>query len=81
MKKIRLATIAKGVQEFIAEDALGASLLLKTEGYTPTGFSMVPMHVAEIRGMPIFKELCGPMYDGDGWVRYEDAETNRVLSM
>lgn len=34
----------------------------------------------EILGQPIFSNFCGPMYDGDGIVRYEDADTNNLLS-
>lgn len=34
----------------------------------------------EIQGAPIFENFCGPMYDGDGVVRYEDLEANQVLS-
>jgi len=34
----------------------------------------------EILGMPIFDKLAGPMYGGDGVVRYEDADAYKVLS-
>lgn len=34
----------------------------------------------EIAGQPIFEGLAGPMYDGEGIVRYEDAEACRALS-
>ena len=34
----------------------------------------------EVVGLPIFDDLYGPMYDGEGVARYEDAETERLLS-
>lgn len=34
----------------------------------------------ELAGQPKFAGLMGPMYDGEGIVRYEDAEAYRALS-
>lgn len=34
----------------------------------------------EMVGMPIFDTLLGPMYDGEGVVRYEDEKTYERLS-
>ena len=35
----------------------------------------------ELHHQPIFAQLCGPMYDGPGVVRYEDQKSNDMLSM
>lgn len=35
---------------------------------------------AELQGQPIFAKLVGPMWDGNGVIRYEDSEANDRLS-
>lgn len=39
-----------------------------------------PRNRAELQGAPVFDGVYGPMWDGDRGIRYEDAETYRVMS-
>lgn len=59
---------------------------MEKRGFTPIGkrgLGLMPDGTRfreEIVGLPIYDELYGPMYDGEGIARYEDAESNKTLS-
>jgi hypothetical protein len=48
-------------------------------GYPHVGANDNNHNCTELQGQPIFKGLCGPMWDGD-CVRYETPEMNDLLS-
>jgi len=57
----------------------------RSVGYTVTGVKEQSSNPrmqfrAEMVGEPIIAELVGPMYDGDGVVRYESTEAYDALS-
>jgi hypothetical protein len=49
-------------------------------GFTFAGLNQNFRQRAELQGKPVFRELCGPMWDGNGWIRYEDQRANDQLS-
>lgn len=49
-------------------------------GFTLMGYNANPRQRAELQDLPVYKELAGPMYDGAGFVRYEDSRSNAQLS-
>lgn len=61
------------------EDAMTA-LGQREVGRQPAEYSPGKRYCEEIIGQPIFSGFCGPMYGGEGIVRYEDQASNDVLS-
>lgn len=49
-------------------------------GYTFAGVETSPMRRPELRGLPRFRELLGPMWDG-GVIRYEDQKVYDLMSV
>jgi len=49
-------------------------------GWTKDGIERGAHLRKELRGEPKFKEMCGPMFDGPGVVRYESWEVYERLS-
>lgn len=72
-----------GVEQFPVDDIYAA---MEIRGYMPTGelhgaeFSPGKKYREEMIGQPVFKNLCGPMYGGDGVVRYESWAVYNLLS-
>lgn len=64
--------------EFVSLDEFLAGMAAK--GFRPIGYNSNPRNRAELQGQPMFFGLCGPMYDGPGGVRYEDAATYDIMS-
>jgi hypothetical protein len=52
---------------------------MEARGYTFTGLNANPRQRLELQGAPKFRELCGPMWDGDA-LRYEDTAAYAALS-
>lgn len=52
---------------------------MEVRGFQVTGFNANPRQRAELQGAPIFSDVCGPMWDGDG-IRYEDPRAYAALS-
>lgn len=70
--------------EFAIENLEAA---MEVRGYKVSGYkgSIAPgsqriSYREEMIGQPIFSGLCGPMYGGEGVVRYEDSGANDRLS-
>jgi hypothetical protein len=58
---------------------------MAVRAFVPIGTrNQLPLSVRQYReeivGLPIFDQLCGPMYDGPGVARYEDTAANQFLS-
>lgn len=49
-------------------------------GVTITGYNANPAQRAELQGQPRLSGFCGPMWDGNGVIRYEDTAAYRTLS-
>lgn len=54
--------------DFTAEQLLPA---FEVRGFEFTGYEFNPRLRPELRGQPVFSGLCGPMYGGEGIIRYE----------
>ena len=70
-------TGSKGVDVFTEDDVMEG---MKERGYEYLGENRNDYNREELQGQPRFKGLCGPMWDGDGWIRYETPEMNDLLS-
>lgn len=64
---------------FTAESPAEVKAVIESEGFTFSGSDISPYRRTELRGMPRFSELAGPMWDG-GAIRYEDWRVNDALS-
>ncbi len=51
----------------------------EVRGFEMIGINDNPRQRAELQGWPIFRGLCGPMWNGDS-VRYETREANDIFS-
>ena len=71
-------TGSKGVDVFEGMQAVLDGM--KERGYEFVTGNHNDYNRAELQGAPIFKGLAGPMWDGDGWIRYETPEMNEILS-
>lgn len=79
INKIRLVQEVEGqliVNEVARENMLEA---FSVRGYEQSGVETRSSLRAELQGMPKFKNLCGPMFDGDA-IRYESREAYATLA-
>lgn len=81
--KIAKIVTANGTQIIEMKDLIFQAGMM---GFTMTGLNNNPHNRQELQQMPMFFNLCGPMYDGvdeqgRAVIRYEDEETYRALSM
>lgn len=53
---------------------------MEVRGFAHTGFNTNPRHRAELQGQPTFAGVCGPMWDGNGVIRYETTAAYARLS-
>lgn len=49
-------------------------------GVAITGYNHNPHQRPELQGHPKLSGFCGPMWDGNGIIRYEDVAAYRTLS-
>lgn len=49
-------------------------------GVEVTGENRNKVHRSELQGQPVLKGFAGPMWDGDGVIRYEDWKSCEILS-
>lgn len=61
-------------------DMTNVVVAFEVRGFTFTGINANPRQRLELQGQPKFSGLCGPMYDGPDFIRYEDQDAYRVLS-
>lgn len=93
-KIVQAIRYANGPAEFVVtlaetEEALFANMKVRGGGkfvrrqdaakYPDGRPRRIPLR-PELHGQPIFSGFCGPMYDGPGLIRYEDAAANDILS-
>lgn len=80
--KYKIVTMSPetGWQVTNLEDRGALEALASMLGLTITGQHSSPRTRAELQGHPTFKELIGPMWDGDR-VRYESGAAYRALSI
>ena len=78
--KYRLVQSVDG--ELVTTELAGADLVLAmaARGFAAAGVNSNPRQRAELQGVPRFAGLCGPMWEGPGFVRYEDPEAYAILS-
>ena len=80
--QVKIVTFANDrwdTQTFWTDDVQAA---LEGRGYTVAGYKRsfrIPLR-PELEGQPEVDQLVGPMYDGDGCIRYESAKANDFLS-
>ena len=78
--KAKLVQMVDGQFAVTEVDMNNAIDAFGVRGYAHTGFNFNAHHRAELQGAPTFKNLCGPMYDGPGCVRYEEWAAYERLS-
>ncbi len=61
-------------------DELSVQAAMAVRGFIQDGVSTNTRLRVELQGQPKFAGLTGPMFGGDGIVRYEDTAANRSLS-
>lgn len=54
--------------------------MMALQGHRVTGYESHPQRRAELQGLPVFEGLLGPMWDGNGVIRYENPEAYNTLS-
>jgi hypothetical protein len=86
MKAIRAQIVQMTPAGIIASEVAIEDLIAAMEvrgatvvGYQPERSGRIEYR-EEIQGQPRFSSFCGPMYQGPGMVRYEDAAANDVFS-
>ena len=67
----------KGAPKFTKENVVSG---VEALGFTFSRFNENNRQRAELQGAPVFKELCSPMFGGEGKVRYETKEAYELLS-
>ena len=75
--KYRLVQDEGGMSEFDGDNIYPA---MEVRGFDFIGFNINPRQRPELQNQPMFKQLAGPMWDGDA-IRYEDSKTNERLSI
>lgn len=70
-------TGSMGVDVFDDRNVIEA---MAERGYAYVGLNHNDYNREELQGAPLFRGLCGPMWDGDQWIRYETTEMNDALS-
>lgn len=68
------------VLDSIEVELENADVAFGARGYNKIGFNFSRVQRAELQGMPKFSGLCGPMYGGEGVVRYECPKAYARLS-
>jgi hypothetical protein len=68
------------LQVVLTTNILGMIQVFRAHGYKCTGSNRNPYNRPELQGLPKFSELLGPMWDGDGNVRYETSEAYNAIS-
>ncbi len=79
--KYKLVQTVEGrmvASEFMEDNFLAA---MEIRGFKVEGTNHAPYQRAELQGQPIFRNLAGPMWDGDGGIRYEDWASYNALSI
>lgn len=79
--KYKLVQMVDGrmiVSQFAAENFLAA---MEVRGFKHDGYLHEAYRRAELHGEPKFIGLLGPMWDGEGIIRYEDRESYEALSI
>lgn len=68
--------------QFVTTDFTAANVLagMEVRGFAFQKLNTNPSQRAELQGEPKFAGLCGPMYGGDGILRYEDAAAYAAAS-
>jgi hypothetical protein len=77
--KVRLVQSVEGqliVSEFARENVVEA---MEVRTYQVVGINNNPRQREELRGLPVFAGVYGPMWDG-GVIRYESSEAHKLLS-
>ena len=82
---IKLVQSIRGMAMLSTTTPENLGAFMGARGFTQISTRLQPVGVdfqyrEEILGLPIYDELHGPMYDGEGVARYEDAETYKALS-
>jgi len=54
--------------------------IMAGEGYELNGYENNPRLRDELQGQPVFRGLIGPMYNGEGCVRYENQAAYNAMS-
>ena len=67
------------VDEFAAETVESFIKQMTGAGYEVSGINNNPAQREELQGVPKFKDVCGPMWDGDA-LRYECSATYAEFS-
>ncbi len=79
--KARLVQKVVGLGLMVTEVEIeNAEAAFGIRGFECVGVNSNPRQRAELQGAPVFANLCGPMYDGPGFIRYEDVKAYVALS-
>lgn len=76
--KYRLIQDVEGIA--VKSEFTDVMAAMEVRGFTFIGFNENHRQRKELQGQPMYKELAGPMFDGDA-IRYEDQRSNQTLSI